>query len=80
MDTEVETDPVSKGQRLREELVKRGYVGSRIHSSRASVFSHPDAGDHEFFLRFRESNDVTLDRFDNERKKIMESLAGPSLA
>lgn len=68
-------DIINEGQKLREELVSLGYFGSRIHVSRASVFSHPDTGKHEFFLRIKEARADTISRFAVEREQAMERMA-----
>lgn len=66
---------------LREDLTKYGFLGSRIHISRASVFSHPDTGDHEYFLRIDEGKDEAITRLlrelDETREKTASSLPKP---
>lgn len=64
---------------FRDALVGHGFFGSRIHASRASVFSHPDTGDHEFFLKLDETPEVALARLLRERDEIQEQMSQPTL-
>jgi len=62
---------------LRVELAEKGFFGSRIHISRASVFSHPDTGDHEYFLRLHESKSETLSRLLGELEEMRAKTTSP---